>query len=185
MLAERGAQARGGSEARPSAVERLMACVLPFLVRWTHRTLPARARRRMDSEDFVQEALIGALQHLPDLAVRAPEARLPYLQQTIRNRIRDEIRRAAKVETGGTADDRAADRAPSALDRAIDAEHDARFRAALTRLEPAERALVVGRVELQLSYLELAAATGRPTAEAARAATRRAVLKLARLVGES
>jgi RNA polymerase sigma factor (sigma-70 family) len=182
MLVDRGAQARCGIEARPSAVERLMASLLPWLVRWTHHKLPARARRRMDSDDFVQEALIGALQHLPDFAGRAPEALLPYLQQSIRNRIRDEIRRAGKVETGGTADDRAPDRAPSALDRAIDAEHEARLRTALARLEPGERALVVGRVELHLSYLELAEATGRPSAEAARAAARRAVIKLARLV---
>jgi RNA polymerase sigma factor (sigma-70 family) len=183
MLADRGAQARCGTEAHRSVVERLFACLMPLLVRWTHRRLPARARHRMDSGDFVQEALIGALQHLPDLDARAPEALLPYLQQSIRNRIRDEIRRAGKVETGGAADDRAPDRAPSALDHAIRSQYDERFRAALTRLEPDERELVVGRVELQLSYEELAAATGRPTAEAARAAARRAVLKLARLVG--
>lgn len=184
MLADRDAQARSGAGARPSAAERLFARVMPLLVRWTHRRLPARARRRMDSGDLVQEALVGALQHLPDLDLRAPESLLPYLQQSIRNRIRDELRRAGKVENGGTADERAADRAPTALERAIRAEHDERFRCALARLEPEERQLVAGRIEGQLTYQELAAATGRPTAEAARAATRRAALKLARLIGE-
>jgi len=182
MRVDREAQAHSAAGAGVPAAERLFARLLPLLLRWTHRRLPARARRRMDSGDLVQEALIGAFQRLPDLESRAPESLLPYLHQAIRNRIRDEIRRAAKVESGGTADERAPDRSPSALDHAIRAEHDERFRCALARLDPAERELVSGRFERQLSYEELAAATGRPTAEAARAATRRATLKLARLI---
>jgi hypothetical protein len=42
-----------------------------------------------------------------------------------------------------------------------------------------ERLLVVGRLELQYNYEQLALITNRPTASAARVALRRAILKLA------
>jgi DNA-directed RNA polymerase specialized sigma24 family protein len=42
------------------------------------------------------------------------------------------------------------------------------------------REAIIGRVELGLSYAELAAAMGRPSADAARMAVGRALLKLAK-----
>ena len=52
------------------------------------------------------------------------------------------------------------------------------------RNEPGEREAIVGRVELGLSYVELAQAQNRPTAAAARMAVARALLKLARHMGD-
>jgi RNA polymerase sigma-70 factor (ECF subfamily) len=83
----------------------------------------------------------------------------------------------------GELERQARDRRPSPLDSVIESEERRRFRDALARLGEDERMLVVGRVTLELSYEQLAAATGRPTADAARVATRRAVLRIARLVG--
>jgi RNA polymerase sigma factor (sigma-70 family) len=165
------------------AVERLLALLLPGLVRWARGRLPARARRRLDSGDLVQEALAGALQHLPALDQSAPEQVLAYVRQSIRNRVRDEIRRAGKVEVAGSGEPQTADRAPSPLEQAITSEDELRFRAGLDRLDETDRALVVGRVDRGLSYEELARLCGKPTADAARVATRRAVLRLAREVG--
>jgi hypothetical protein len=48
----------------------------------------------------------------------------------------------------------------------------------LRRLKAADREAVIGRLELQMNYDELAAATGRPTANAARVAAIRAVQRL-------
>jgi RNA polymerase sigma-70 factor (ECF subfamily) len=165
------------------AVERLLALLLPGLVRWARGRLPARARRRLDSGDLVQEALAGALQHLPALDRTAPEKVLAYVRESIRNRIRDEIRRSGKVEVAAGGEPQAADRSPSPLELAITSEDELRFRAGLCRLDESDRALVVGRVDLGLSYEELARLSGKPTADAARVATRRAVLRLAREVG--
>ncbi len=177
--------AEGDVRFEGGAVERLFALLLPHLVRWTRGRLPYRARRRLDSGDLVQEALVGALQHLPDLDQRAPETVRAYVQQSIRNRIRDEVRRSGLGEAPGEAPGEGAAAAGlSPLDDAILSENERRYRLALGRLAAEERELIVGRVDRGLSYEELAQSTGKPTANAARVATRRAVLKLARLMGE-
>ena len=51
---------------------------------------------------------------------------------------------------------------------------------AMAALDPDEREAIIGRVEAGLSYAELATAMGRPSADAARMAVARALLKLAR-----
>ena len=56
---------------------------------------------------------------------------------------------------------------------------EARYRAALGRLKPAERQLVVARVEFGFSNGELARAFGKPSANAARMALQRALLRVA------
>jgi RNA polymerase sigma factor (sigma-70 family) len=184
MRGVRGERVPGAADRRRTAVDRLFELLMPMLLRWTHRRLPPRARRRMDSADLIQEALVGVLEHLPDLDERSPERVQAYAQQAIRNRIRDEIRRADKVEVSG-GDGRAgtASRDASPLDDAMESEDQLRFRAALDRLDPGDRELIVGRVDRGLDYETLASRTGRPSAEAARVAVRRAVLRLAREMG--
>ena len=55
----------------------------------------------------------------------------------------------------------------------------AAYEQALTRLKPGEREAVIGRVELGLSYDELALALEKPTADATRKAAQRALVRLA------
>ncbi len=166
------------------AVARLFATLLPGLLRWARRRLPARARRRMDTGDLVQEALVGALVHLPDLDERDPERVRAYVQQAIRNRIRDELRRSALGEVATTEDEDAPEPRPGPLDEAIAADNERRFRAALGGLSPHDQALVTGRLDLELSYEQLADSLGLASADAARVAARRAMLKLARRLDE-
>ena len=59
------------------------------------------------------------------------------------------------------------------------AEEAARYRAALSRMDAAERELIVGRFQMGYSYEQLALATGRVSSEATRAAVKRALVKLA------
>ena len=175
---------RGFSASEFLAIGRLLARILPGIASWAHHRLPRRARRRADTGDLVQEAALGAVQNLSPDDLRSPAAVESYIRQSIRNRIVDEIRRSGKVEVaGGGSSELARDSGPSPLDGVLETEDRRRFRAALARLEEDEQLLVVGRVDLELSYRDLASATGRPTADAARAATRRAVLKIAREVG--
>ena len=68
----------------------------------------------------------------------------------------------------------------SPLEELIGKQEVAAYDDALAALEPPEREAIVGRVELGLSYAELAAAMGRPSADAARMAVGRALPKLAR-----
>jgi DNA-directed RNA polymerase specialized sigma24 family protein len=74
---------------------------------------------------------------------------------------------------------RAGCRRTGSLEDAIGAEAAARYVAALARLEPEEREAIIGRVEMEYSYADLAEVLGKPTADAARKAARRALLRLA------
>jgi len=110
---------------------------------------------------------------------RRPGAVRAYLQESIRNRIRDEIRRAGQVETAATSTPAQLDPASSPLDQAIALESRIRYRQALSRLDPGDQELIVARIEMGLSYEQLALATARPSRDAARVAVRRALLRLA------
>jgi RNA polymerase sigma-70 factor, ECF subfamily len=104
-----------------------------------------------------------------------------YVQTAIRNRIRDEIRRARTHGVSSSLE--CVDRLASAVglfEVAAKSEQARRYRRALELLQPGDQHLIVGRLELGYSYEQLAAATGRSTAQAARVAIRRALVRLGR-----
>lgn len=178
------AAGREDSSSRFAAVERVIATLLPFFRRWTHGRLPAYARRRMDTGDIVQEAIVGVLRNLGQIDTADPQALAKYLAIAIRNRIADEVRRASHGEVANRITD-PADPAASPLEEAIDSESQRQYRAALLSLADDDQALLVGRIELGLSFEELALVTKRHSPDAARIATRRAALRLARTMGRS
>jgi RNA polymerase sigma-70 factor (ECF subfamily) len=67
----------------------------------------------------------------------------------------------------------------SPLEQAIGREGVERYERALQQLSAGDREAIVGRLELGYSYEELAETLGKPSAEAARKAAQRALLKLA------
>ena len=67
----------------------------------------------------------------------------------------------------------------SPLEAAIAQETLDRYDAALQRLNPEDREVVVSRVELGLSYAEMAEALNKPSPNAARMAAVRAIVRLA------
>ena len=69
--------------------------------------------------------------------------------------------------------------AASPLEEAIGRKGVERYEQALARLKPAERDLVIAKVELGYSYAELADAFDKPSTEAARKAAQRALVRLA------
>ncbi|MEZ5314034.1 MAG: sigma-70 family RNA polymerase sigma factor [Thermoanaerobaculia bacterium] len=168
---------------KPALFERAIAALLPFFRRWAHGRLPPFARRRMDTGDVVQEAVLGALRNLGEIDLAEPEALRRYLVAAIQNRIRDEVRRARLGEVANSGSPSSPDHGPSPLDEVLEDEHRRSYRRALLRLSDGDRQVLVGRVELHLTYRELAIATGRPSADAARNAARRAALRLGRLMG--
>jgi RNA polymerase sigma-70 factor (ECF subfamily) len=72
---------------------------------------------------------------------------------------------------------------PSPFEQAVGSETLVRFEAALARLHDEEREAVVLRVELRYSYAEIAAAMGKPSADAARMTVGRALVRLAQEMG--
>lgn len=182
MTLERLAEDEGG---RLRRAQRAIVSLLPFVERWAHGRLPQRARRRMETGDLVQETLVQVLRNLGELDTADPQKLRNYLIAAIRNRVRDEIRRAemGEVRNGAVAD--GPDPHPSPLHETIEAEERRQYRAALVSLPESDRDLLTGRIELGLAYQELALATGLPSAAAARMATRRASLRLARALGQA
>lgn len=162
-----------------SALESLIARYLEPLRRWASGRLPRWARDLRDTDDLVQETLVASLRHLHDFEVRKPGALHAYLRQSITNRVRDEVRRIGRRPSMDVLDDDLEHRAPSALEEVIGSEALARYERSLSRLSQADREAVIARVELGLSYAELAPALDKATPDAARMAVSRALLKLA------
>ena len=170
------ALARAGDWA---ALDALCARYLPLLRRWATGRVPRWARDIADTSDLVQDALVHALSRI-DAIVPDDEAALrPYLHQVVLNRVRDELRRTRRRPAMAPLDSQRPSRAASPFDLTVAARAREDYEAALASLDPAERDLIVGRIEMGMTYEELAKETGRPTANAARSAVVRALAKLA------
>jgi RNA polymerase sigma-70 factor (ECF subfamily) len=105
-----------------------------------------------------------------------------YVRQAILNRIRDQVRwarRRPSVEMPESVEDKA----PSPLELAIGSDVLDRYERALVELSEVERRLLHLRVELDFGYEEIAAMMERNSPDAARIATRRALRKLAEIMG--
>lgn len=168
--------ARGGDG---RALDRLFTRYVTPLRRFAHGRLPASARDLMDTHDLVQETLMQTFKRIDAFRPQREGALLAYLRQGIVNKVRDEVRRRGRRPMRETLNDSAVDGAVSPLDAAIGQEAVDRYETALQRLDEEEREAIIARVELGMSFDEVAAALGKPTADAARKAVSRALLKLA------
>jgi RNA polymerase sigma-70 factor (ECF subfamily) len=162
-----------------SAVEELCARYLPRLRRWAHGRLPSTSRRMLDTEDLVQDVLLQAVRHVETFQPRHEGAFAGYVRQTLLNRLRDEGRKGRRQPVVTSIEDEHADEGPSPLENAIGKDALERYEAALERLKPQERELIIARVELGFSAAEIAAEFGKPTAAAAQMAISRALVKVA------
>lgn len=161
------------------AIDLLFARYLPWLRQWASGRLPRWARDVADTHDLVQETLLQTFKRIEAFEYRGEGALRAYLRQVLVNRIRQEFRRTARRPDGTTLNDVHEDPAASPLDEAIGVETLDHYERALEQLRPEEREAVIGRVEMGLSYEELAAALCKPTADAARKAAQRALVRLA------
>ena len=161
------------------AADEFFARYIPSLERWAHGRLPGWARDVADTSDFVQDTVLEAFKRLERFEYRGEGALRAYLRQVLLNRIRREFRRAAQRPAPTPLDSQAEDPGTSPLEAAIGREATERYEAALARLKPADREAVISRIELGLSYAELAEALGKPSPNAARMAVARAMLRLA------
>src|SRR4051794_3239411 len=162
------------------ACNELFARYLPSLRRWARGRLPRWTRDLRDTEDVVQETLLQTLKHIDTFRPRHEGALQAYLRQALLNRVRDEVRRVSRRGVREEiVDDAHPDEGASPLEEAIGAEALARYEAALASLRPDEREVVIARVELRQSYQQIAAGHGKASADAARMAVSRALVRLA------
>ena len=161
------------------ALERLFRRHLAPLQRWANCRLPVWARDLADTDDLVQETLIQTFKRIGSFEPRRVGGLQAYLRQAVLNRIRDELRRKGRQPPIGGLEGLEADPAESPLEQAIGQEAVARYERSLERLRPEEQEAIIGRLEMGYSYEELADALGKPTADAARKAAQRALVRLA------
>ena len=169
-------RARAGDR---DAVERLFARHAKPLRRWASGRLPRWARDLADTDDLVQETLLRTFKRIQAFEPRGVGALQAYLRHTILNRIREELRRKARRPEVVDLDGTIAERGLSPLEQAIGREMVERYEHALAQLRPEDQEAIIGRVELGQTYQELAEAMNKPSAEAARKATERALIRLA------
>lgn len=174
-------RARAGDEL---ALNDLFARYLPLLRRWASGRLPRWARDLAETPDLVQDTLVQVFRNITGFEHRGEGAFQGYLRQAVMNRIRNEIRNARgrpphlDLDEGAPANDR------SPLEMAIGTEELERYEAALQRLRDEDRELIVARIELGLTFAEVADAFGKGSANTARMAVARAIARLAGEMGD-
>ncbi len=171
------ARARMGS--RP-AINTLADWYSGWLRRWARGRLPRWARGAVDTSDVVQDALGRTFSRLAWFEPAHAGALRAYLRRAVENRIRDQLRRAAHRQTvdAGELPERDSQAGAPQLRQLMDDEAWARYLDGLQRLSPRDRRLIVGRVELGYNYRQLAFIERIPSADAARKAVRRALVRL-------
>jgi RNA polymerase sigma-70 factor (ECF subfamily) len=170
-------RAREGDQA---AVEALSARCLQSLSRYAAGRVPPTVRDMLDTQDVVNEAVQKGMSRINDFEVRHPGALVAYMRTILRHLIIDYVRRRTRQPIKVTLDERQPDRGRSPLDHLVGAERLALYRAARARLKPRDAELISLKLEDGRSYDEMAALLGFPSNNAARVATHRAILRLAR-----
>jgi RNA polymerase sigma factor (sigma-70 family) len=169
-------RAQAGDE---SALNELCQRYLPRLQRWAHGRLPRSVRGAIDTHDLVQATLTNVVRQIHSFEPRHEGAFQAYVRQALLNRIRDEARRGQRHGTPESLDSAYPSADTSPLEEVIGREALERYEIAMERLKAADREAIIGRIELSLSYAELAAALGKPSVAAATMAVRRALVRLA------
>jgi len=169
-------RARAGDRA---SLDRLFARHVKPLRRWISGRLPKWARDMADTDDLVQDALLQTFKRIEAFDPRGPGALQAYLRQAVFNRVRDELRKKGRRPEMTDVDGIELQSEQSPLEEAIGREAVENYEGALQRLRPEEREAIVARVELGYTYEELAEVLGKPSADAARKAASRALVRLA------
>ena len=118
------------------------------------------------------------LQRIASFDTSRPGGLQAYLRVAIQNRVRDAYRWRVPIGLSEDCLAEVIDKAPSPFDRAREKEVAGLQQAALSRLRPADRALLVARIEMGYDYKQLARLFGKPTPNAARVAVCRALRRL-------
>jgi len=171
-------------EGDAAAYERLLRRYLPALRRWARGRIPARARSLAATDDLVQETFLSVLDRLPEFQPQRDGAFLFYLRRILINKIRDTLRRVNRHPQQSLPREIVHSQ-PSPLEGLIGREKLEAYERALELLGPDQQEAFLLRVELGLSWAEVAQAIGSPSPNAARMVVRRAMLRLVEVLDVS
>ena len=172
------------SRGERAAVNALFTRYFPWLRSWSRRRLPRWARSVVDTSDLVQDVLMQTFTRLATFEAKGTGALRAYLRTAVDNRIRDEMRKIGRRPHATSLDQarQPARGGSSPLQQIIDDETWNRYLQGLNMLSVRERRLIVGRMELEYTYKQLAAIDGRSTPDAARMALKRALKRLSEVM---
>lgn len=160
------------------ALNLLFGRYMPSLKRWASGRLPRWARDISDTTDLVQDTLLQTFRKIELFRPEREGALQAYLRSAVLNRIRDEFRRrhrrGAKIEI--PVDHPGPEPSPYEITAA--SQLYGVYDAALQRLRPGDRDLIVSRLELGMTYDEITAAVGKSNPNATRSAVVRAIVRL-------
>ena len=133
-----------------SAARVLIERTVGPLRRWARGRLPYYARAGANTEDVVQDAVLRALARVDHFEHRSVDGMQKYLRESVRNRIRDEVRRVTRRGVGEELPDSLHDNSYSPLEELILKERSERYLAALRTLKPNDRMAIIFRLEQHL-----------------------------------
>lgn len=171
---------RRAREGDRAALDDLCARYLPRLQRWAHGRLPGWARGAVDTQDLVQLTLAQVIRRIDAFDPHHEGAFQAYVRQALLNQIRDEIRRMQRAAPHDPLDTGPASPDPSPLEQAIGGQLLDTYEAALQRVKPEDREAIIARVEMGLSWSEVADTLGKNSPASAQMAVSRALVRLAR-----
>ena len=169
----------GDGEAARVLIERTVGA----LRRWARGRLPGYARSAANTEDLVQEAVLRALRRVEHFEHRSVDGMQAYLRESVRNRIRDEVRRVMRRGVAEELPETLQDHSDSPLEELIRQERSDRYLAALRTLKPTDRLAIIFRLEHRHSFEEIARRLGKASPDAARMTVARATRRLADAIG--
>jgi RNA polymerase sigma-70 factor (ECF subfamily) len=169
----------GDGEAARVLIERTVGP----LRRWARGRLPYYARGGANTEDVVQDAVVRALARVNHFEHRTVDGMQAYLRESVRNRIRDEVRRVTRRGIAEELPESIHDDGYSPLEELIRRERSERYLAALRTLKPNDRLAIIFRLEHRHSFEEIAQKLGKSSPDAARMAVSRAMKRLADAIG--
>ena len=167
-----------------SAVDLLFRRYASWLRRWARGRLPQWAREGMDTSDLVQDALQRTFAQLARLRSVHVTALRSYLRRTIQNRIGDQLRHATLRRRLALPNKsiQLSDEAAPQYQQLLDNETWRRYLKGLKQLTPRQQRLIVGRLELEYSYRQMALIERLSTPDAARMAFQRALVRLSNVM---
>jgi RNA polymerase sigma factor (sigma-70 family) len=166
-------EARAGDQ---DAENELVRRSLPELRRYARGRLPGYARNGLDTEDLVQETMLHALRRLPTFEPTRPGGLRAYLRHNLRNRVVDAVR---LVQRKPAIENLAGHDPVDEHSRVEESLAFSRYERALKMLSDVDRQMIVARVELGLSYGDIALQFGYSSANIARVRITRALMRLA------
>lgn len=173
-------RARSGDSAAREALARRS---VEALRRFASGRVPHRVRGRLDTDDLVQNAVMRGFERLESFERRGHGSFLANLRTIILNQIRDEARRLATRMPHEPIAEELPQPGLDPIEQAVGREVVRDYEAALQGLKPAAREAVILRLELGYSYEEIAEAAGMASANSARMAVSRALVRLAERMG--